>query len=102
MTKQLTKDTAIAYREFDWEDNPNETVLILIGKPYQKSDHEWCCPYRITGAGRDFSLEVCGVDGVQALQLAFFVIDSVLADDELRLLLWGEPFLGFCHQPHTP
>lgn len=98
---KLTQKTAIVHRQFTWADDPSQTVEIFIGKPYTLNADEWHCPYRIVGAGRDFNFAVCGTDSVQALQLAFFVIDSVLAGDELKLLLWGEPFLGFCHQPHT-
>ena len=95
MSDKLTRAEAAVYRLLTLADRPDETVEVLFGKPFAAETGEWVCPCRIVGAGRDMCFRVFGADGVQALQLAFAVIDGAMADKGLRLLWDGEAFGGF-------
>jgi hypothetical protein len=52
------------------EGAPSE-VLVLLGKPQQTPGFDdFYCPYQITGAGLNRVWYSCGIDTMQALQLA--------------------------------
>lgn len=96
MSDKLTIENCIAFRSFEVEDKSNEQVDVLIGKPFKVEEYQWACPYRIVGAGEDMNFEIYGVDGIQALQLVFKVIDSAIIGADLKLRWGEEKFLGFC------
>lgn len=95
MTEKLTIETAIAHRRFGVEGKPCEFVDIFVGKPYQLSEEEWICPYRIVGAGKDLNFQIHGIDSVQALQLVWKVIEATIIGAGLELLEFGHRFEGF-------
>lgn len=95
MTNILTKENCIAHRALNFANN-NQTLDVFIGKPFFVNDDEWHCPYRIYGANEDFNSSVIGIDSVQALQLVFKIIDSVIEGNDFKLLWLDEPFMGFC------
>lgn len=67
-------------------------MLIKIGKPRRVRPDEWRCSYYIEGLGRAKIQEVCGADGVQALQLCFEAIRT-------RLTPMGENIAWECGEP---
>lgn len=97
MSEKLNRQTAIAHRSFEVQNQPQEQVDVFIGKPFEIEEYHWACPYRIVGAGQDMNFQIYGVDSIQALQLAFQVIDSAIEGAELELLWGEEKFLGFCN-----
>lgn len=96
MTNILTKENCIAHRVLTFADNSNKTLDVFIGKPFLVNDDEWHCPYCIVGADDNFCSSVIGVDSIQALQLVFKIIDSVIEGNDFKLLWLDEPFMGFC------
>lgn len=96
MTNILTQEHCIAYRILTFVDKPDQTLNVFIGKPFLVNDDEWHCPYRIVGLDLDFSSSVIGIDSIQALQLVFNIIDSVIESNDLELLWLDETFKGFC------
>ncbi|MDO4440704.1 MAG: hypothetical protein Q4B81_00805 [Moraxella sp.] len=95
MTAALSKHNCIAHRLLTFAKEPNRTLDVFIGKPFLVDEHEWHCPYRIVGDDYDFSSAIIGVDSVQTLQLIWRVIDGIIEGDELELLWFDEPFMGF-------
>ena len=76
-------------------------ILVLLGKPEQRDD-EWITPYEIHGPGPEdvWRAHACGVDAMQSLVLAMFVLPHELDVRIARLgrLTWeGNPDLGFSH-----
>ncbi|WP_157907035.1 DUF6968 family protein [Sorangium cellulosum] len=61
----------IAERRLSVVDEPGRMVTMTIGKPMQKPSGDWACPVDIKGLQRAVQDSACGVDAVQALQLAF-------------------------------
>jgi hypothetical protein len=47
-------------------------VSVRFGKPMPNPSGEWACPYQINGLGIETVRRACGIDAVQALQLAMF------------------------------
>jgi len=61
------------------DDEPDEEVVVLIGKPWPFSDlKDYYCPHQITGGGEEGVRYAGEVDAVQALQLAMGTIGAVL------------------------
>jgi hypothetical protein len=86
-----------------------EEVKIEIGMPQLFSDSEdYFCPYRITTPGRELLLRAGGVDGIQAMQIAFQKIGAALHEINLvykNSLRWEggeEGDLGFPFPDHPP
>jgi hypothetical protein len=53
------------------EDGTISAINVLLGRPQQLPDHvDYFCPYQIKGAGDEKVRYACGVDPLQALQLA--------------------------------
>jgi hypothetical protein len=52
-------------------------ISIFIGKPYRE-DRCWECLYSIVGFEENYTFKVCGIDGFQAIEGAFAVIDGFL------------------------
>ena len=100
----LTRQNAFAYRILEVADRPGETVEVFIGKPeiYRDNEEEWICRYRIVGAGKDMQFGIIGIDGVQALQHAFVVIDSAIIGADMKLTWLGQSDLGFVVKPNMP
>lgn len=69
----------IATRELQLRD-PSGSVLIEVGLPRSGSDkRDWICPFRISGLGRgDILRYAAGIDGMQAMMLAFDIIGSYI------------------------
>ncbi|WP_373741192.1 hypothetical protein [Neisseria sp.] len=94
MDEKLTRETAFLHRVLEVAGS-SETVDVFIGKPYEHRHEEWHCRYRIVGAGKDMNFGAIGIDGVQALQLAFNVIEASIIGADLPLRWLGETDLGF-------
>lgn len=84
------------------DDEQPSPILVILGKPEQRDDDEWVTPYEIHGPGQEdvWRAHACGVDAMQSLVLALFVLPHEL---EVRIaqhgrLTWeGNPDLGFSH-----
>lgn len=67
-------------------------VTIEIGAPYPfPDDAGYTCPIRIVGLREDTIREIGGIDGVQALLLAFRFLETTLpafAREEGKRLVW--------------
>lgn len=61
---------SIATREI-WIAETGAPVTVSVGAPRPDKRGDWVCPYRITGLASPVSDAAIGVDGVQALILAF-------------------------------
>ncbi len=79
----------------DSEDGCVREVEVLVGKPQgSPGADDWYCPFQITGLGSDGIRFVVGVDSIQAVQLAFRYIGTLLA--RVQGLKWlGRDVLGF-------
>ena len=84
------------------DEEPNQDVVVLIGKPQSIPDlRDFYCPYQILGAGESKVRYAGGVDAVQAIQLALKAIETDLATlnekcgRKLRWLSGEVPGLGF-------
>jgi hypothetical protein len=63
----------------------NRKVTVLIGKPQQLADIDWYCPYQKVGIGSGKVMRAEGVDTVQALILALWMVGAELyCSDEYR------------------
>lgn len=72
---------AIARRELEFRSATGTTrVVVRVGRP--RRDREpgdtWVCPYDITGFSNPFRHWAFGIDGVQALTLAYHIIPAEL------------------------
>jgi hypothetical protein len=84
------------------EGEPSSEVLVLLGKPQQTPGYDdFYCPYQITGAGLNRVWYSCGIDTMQALQLAMEIlqVEVDLLDKKLGgRLRWNDDekgWLGF-------
>lgn len=91
---KLDKQTAILHRQLATKTS-NETVDVFIGKPIMQEHEEWLCSYRIVGAGLDMNYKIVGFDGVQAVQLAFKMIENMVENCGVELTWLGENNLDF-------
>lgn len=93
--------SVIATREFDFIQNGISSKLVVeIGTPIQDVETvaglDWRCPVRFT---KDTSVQerrACGVDSVQALQLALQLVHDevrrMTEDKNCQILLFDEPY----------
>jgi hypothetical protein len=84
------------------QEGPPSEVLVLLGKPQQSPGFDdFYCPYQITGAGLNRVWYSCGVDTMQALQLALGTLEvevEVLNKNLGGRLRWNDDekgWLGF-------
>ena len=81
-------------------------VVILLGKPQQLPDHtDYYCPYQVKGAGSEKVRYACGVDPLQALQLALSTLGvelEVLNKELGGRLRWDCGEKGGLGIPATP
>lgn len=88
---------AIASRVLDCTVNGQEhQIAIEIGQPYEDRNC-FCCQYAISLGGKVEEYSICGLDGVQALQAALFMVASTLNNlrEATNFRLNGEPGTGF-------
>jgi hypothetical protein len=65
---------------------PPSEIIVLLGKPQKLPDHsDYYCPYQIKGSGPETVRHTCGVDRLQALQLALstLAVDLELLNNKL-------------------
>lgn len=96
----------IAERRLEWAGGgPEDGVVVRIGRPVPDPEpgSDWLCPVQIVGMHGDAVRAAHGVDAVQALVLALWMIDvdlRALQKDAGRALLWLEQDdLGFLLRP---
>ncbi len=73
----------IAVRRFWWVDEPQQQLLVSIGKPEEAPSGagEFYCPVQTSGFGNDdFVQPIYGIDGFQAIELALRFIGHRVAD----------------------
>ncbi|WP_423836833.1 DUF6968 family protein [Stutzerimonas stutzeri] len=102
--------SVVASRYFELN-NPNNSkgLLLEVGAPLQDvvtvSGNDWRCPIRITEAGLEQVVSVCGVDSFQALHQAFRWVTAEVQrrerDTGLQLLFLGMPYDPETHLPQT-
>jgi hypothetical protein len=86
----------IAERRLEWAGSgPAGEVVVRIGRPVPDPEPggDWLCPVQVVGMYRDAVRAAYGVDAVQALVLAFQMIDADLRAGQRaagRRLLWLE------------
>src|SRR4051812_28760825 len=62
-----------------------DRIRVLLGKPEAGSDGAWFAPYEIHGPGDEVLKQVAyGVDGLQALALAIYILPHVMQRYERR------------------
>jgi hypothetical protein len=78
-------------------ENRSFNVIIQFGKPSPHPKGDWYCPYRIKGFGGDINFRACGIDAVQALQLAMLAVGATLNTykKKVKLNFLDEDHLGF-------
>lgn len=77
----VTDVTARRVLEFIPNVGPPRRVTIRIGRPRRDRKHvngDWVCPFDITGISDPYKRWAFGIDGVQALSLAFHIIPAEL------------------------
>lgn len=103
-----TFTSVVASRYFELNDPTDSQGLLLeIGLPLQDvvtaSGIDWRCPIRVTGAGLERVVSVCGVDSFQALHQAFNWVTAEVQrrerDTGLQLLFLGAPYDPETHLP---
>lgn len=65
-----------------------QRVQIPISLPAPVRDApetEWICRFETAGLGEDFGKEVCGVDGIQALELTIQLLGVIEELEQLSL-----------------
>jgi len=55
----------------------SQEVIVRFGIPRQEKDY-FTCEYEISVAGESEAYQIIGIDSVQALQLAMFMVGSAL------------------------
>ena len=69
-----------AGRRLSWSgDGQTRSVEVFIGHPREDGD-AFVCEYQIRIDGESRTMKIGGIDGIQALQLALFMIGSTLRD----------------------
>ena len=73
------------------------TVTVKVGRPVPDPDGHWTCPYRISSPVKERTFYAFGVDAVQALYLALYMIGAELRSGYkgLQLRWYGGEELGF-------
>ena len=73
-----------------------QEVRVILGQPYEDLG-TYVCDYEIALGGTLTSNKIAGIDSVQAIQLALFMIGSSLASMEgITAWQWnGDSFTGF-------
>lgn len=91
----------IATRAFDViQDGITSRLVVEIGMPIQDVETvtglDWRCPVRCTQGSSVQELRACGVDSLQALQLALRLVHNELErmreDKRCQILLFNEPY----------
>lgn len=82
----------IAVRRFFVVDQPGREVVLTIGKP-RPWRGDWACAVLVEGVPNERRRRVCGVDAIQALQIALEYARRTLDASGLSLTLFenGEP-----------
>jgi hypothetical protein len=75
-------------------DGKKEEVIVRFGVPQQVEDY-FTCEYEISVAGKSEAYQIIGLDSVQALQLAMFMVDSALRS------VTGASDWSWNDEPHT-
>jgi hypothetical protein len=78
---RVTDVTARRVVEFIPNAGPPRRVTIRLGRPRRDRKHingDWVCPYDIDGIAGVYRRWAFGIDGIQALSLAFHVIPTEL------------------------
>ena len=86
----------IAVRRFSVLDKPDHEVVLTIGKPRpdpRSEGRDWMCSVLIEGIPKERRRRICGIDAIQALQLALDYARRELDASGLDIT-WLEP--------HTP
>lgn len=96
--------SVIATRVFDLiKDGVSSKLVVEIGIPVQDvetvSGLDWRCPVRfVKGTPIQEERRACGVDAVQALQLALQLVhnevERLSEDKSYQILLFGQPYDG--------
>lgn len=77
----------IGIRRLDKEERQKKSIItVTMGRPRQRSDGDWECPFRITGLKTQYGY---GVDSIQALSTALEGIRAVLSQKESQLSWLG-------------
>ncbi len=74
-------DDIIVKRIFDLKDrkgNKIKDVILSIYKPVKNNENEWSCSYQITEIQDNALYSILGIDSLQSIQLALYVIDGLL------------------------
>jgi hypothetical protein len=92
----LLPSEAIAFRNLAISDNTGKivsSISIYIGKPWL-DDRCWTCYWRVMGLGDDDTYKISGIDGFQAINGAFAVINNgiLMASEAYQqgLICWEE------------
>lgn len=74
----------------------SEEVIVRLGLPMQEDDY-FTCEYQISVAGRSEAHQIIGLDSIQALQLAMFMVGSALQSmpGATNWSCNGKPYTGF-------
>jgi hypothetical protein len=74
----------IAERRLRVEGEPDRDVRVRIGRPrpFDATESDFYCPFQVVGVGDERIHTTGGIDGVQALELAIWMLPTLL--DELR------------------
>ncbi len=67
----------LAKREivFRGDDGTELPCTVTIGRPEERSDRDWVCPYEVSVGNSRKSFGIYGVDSIQALVLALKTLD---------------------------
>ena len=81
-TYKVTDVIATRELEFVPNDGPSRQVTIRFGRPRRDRQHvngDWVCPFEVVGISGTHTQRAFGVDGLQALSLAFHIIPIELS-----------------------
>ena len=68
----------IAYREYSIK-GQKDRISVAIGKPQKlPNSSDFFCPYKLTAFNKEDIRNIFGIDGFQAIHLAFKTIDAEL------------------------
>jgi hypothetical protein len=98
--KNFPMTSVVARRTLDYrpDGGPSRKVRVDVGQPARASmGHDWYCPYRIVGLGKNGIRRAYGVDALQALILALASLSRELTEqgkNEPALTWLGDRWLG--------